>query len=289
LLRAQPGTAFIATWDDLIAGDRRLARGYLSAEMSNLGRDVARVHLRILGQDRELELPIRTGAATLDDLLPAARELSRRATEIAVAATAAEGAVISCHAGCGACCRRQLVPISVVEARALARAVDALPPARREGTRARFAAAVRAIEALGLLDPAAPPGRMTFQSTIADPRRGWSDVVARYFAAGIPCPLLEDDRCSLYEERPLVCREYLATSPPERCTELGAARVVPRPIHGSEVLATAVRELTGEPLPMLPLPLALEWSEAAGAVLDQQTDGDNLFNHLIAAADQLAK
>lgn len=256
--------------------------------MSNLGRDVARVHLRILGQDRELELPVRAGTATLNDLLPTARELSRRATEVAVADVEAEGEVVRCHAGCGACCRRQLVPISVVEARALARAVDALPPARREAVRARFAAAVRALERIGLLDPAAPPGRMLLKSDLADPRRGWSDVVARYFAAGVPCPVLEDDRCSLYEDRPLVCREYLVTSPPERCAQLGAASVVPRPVHGSEILATAVREFTGEPLPMLPLPLSLEWSEAAGALLDREADGDNLFNHLIAAADQLA-
>jgi hypothetical protein len=47
--------------------------------------------------------------------------------------------------------------------------------------------------------------------------------------------------------------------------------------------------MTEGPLPLLPLPLSLEWSEASGAVLDAMTDGDNLFNHLIAAADQLAR
>lgn len=246
----------------------------------------ARVHLILFGEDHALDLPAPAGAATLADLLPAARALSRIATELAVARVEAEGARVTCRAGCAACCR-QLVPISVVEARALAGAVAALPAARRAAVRDRFQAAVRALEGLGLLDPAAPPGRTSLRSALADPRRGWSEVSARYFAAHLPCPLLEDERCSLYEDRPLVCREYLVTTPEERCAALGAARAVPRPAPGSEILATAARELTGEPLPLLPLPLALEWSEAAGALLDLETDGENLLNHLISAADQL--
>lgn len=260
-------------------GDKQVARGYASGAMS----DVARVHLRIFGQDRALDLPAPSGPSTLGDLLPAARELSRRATEIAIA----NADPIECREGCAACCR-QLVPISVIEARALARAVDALPPARRDAMRARFAATVRALEKLGLLDAAAPPGRMMLKSALDDPRRGWADVTARYFAARIPCPLLEDERCALYDERPLVCREYLVTTPRERCAQLGAARAVARPVPGSEVLATAAREWSGEPWPLLPLPLALEWIDARGAELDLESDGDNLFNHLLAAADALS-
>ena len=143
--------------------------------------------------------------------------------------------------------------------------------------------------AVSLLDPSALSGRTSLRTEIDDLESGWCDVSARYFAAQIPCPLLEDERCSVYEERPLVCREYLVTTPAERCAELGGARAVARPIRGSEVLATAARELTGEPLPLLPLPLSLEWSESAGALLDLETDGENLFNHLIAAADMLAR
>jgi Fe-S-cluster containining protein len=248
--------------------------------------DSVRIHLRVLGQERELELPARAGTAPIAELLPTARELSRQVTALAVAHEEAEGRAPSCRAGCAACCR-QLVPISVIEARALARAVDALPPARREAVRARFAAAIAALTRLGLLDPAAPPGRMVLRSAIADPRAAWGDVNRRYFAAQIPCPLLEDERCSLYEERPLVCREYLVTTPAERCAELGGARAIPRPTRTSEALATAVRELTGDPLPMLPLPLALEWSEAAGDRLERLADGENLFNHLISAVDEI--
>lgn len=248
---------------------------------------VERVHLPILGENREIDVPVPEGAAPLGALLPMARAISARAMEIAVAHDEAEGRSVSCRAGCAACCRRQLVPISVVEARALTRAVEALPEPRRTAVRARFAAAVRAMEQTGLLDAGAPRGRMALRSELRDPQAAWGDIVARYFAAGIACPLLEDDRCSMYEDRPIVCREFLATSPAERCQTLGGASTVARPVHGSEALATAVREFTGEALPMLPLPLSLEWSEARGALLDQTTDGENLSNHLLAAVDQL--
>lgn len=244
-----------------------------------------RVQLTILGQTRDLDLPFSDDATTLADLLPAAREASRIATDLAIAAG---GRPVSCRAGCAACCR-QIVPISVVEARAIARAVDALPDDRRRATRARFAQAVKAMEAIGILDPGGEPGRARLRSDSPDPRRGWAEVVSRYWSAQIACPLLVDERCSLYDERPLVCREYHVTSPPERCADPGAADAVKRPLPGSEILATAARSLTEEDLPLLPLPLSLEWGEAAGGMIDQPTDPENLLNHWIAAADDLAR
>jgi hypothetical protein len=39
----------------------------------------------------------------------------------------------------------------------------------------------------------------------------------KYFGLGIACPFLEDESCSIYEHRPMRCREYLVTSPPENC------------------------------------------------------------------------
>ena len=44
-------------------------------------------------------------------------------------------------------------------------------------------------------------------------------------ALGIACPFLEDESCSIYEERPITCREYLVTSPPEYCARVGSEGV----------------------------------------------------------------
>jgi hypothetical protein len=36
----------------------------------------------------------------------------------------------------------------------------------------------------------------------------------------VACPFLEDEACSIHADRPLSCREYLVTSPPELCAAL---------------------------------------------------------------------
>ena len=59
----------------------------------------------------------------------------------AVVAAAEAGKAISCHKGCGACCR-QLVPISRTEGERLVTLVDAMPEPRRAAVLARFADAL---------------------------------------------------------------------------------------------------------------------------------------------------
>src|SRR6185295_18155103 len=126
-----------------------------------------------------------------------------------------EGRSVSCGAACGACCR-QIVPLSAVEARHVAAVVAAMPEARQEEVRARFAAVQRAVREAGVL---------------AGVRRDTPDkaVTARYFALGMACPFLVDESCSIYEDRPLICREFVVSSPAENCKNADAHGV--RSLH----------------------------------------------------------
>jgi Fe-S-cluster containining protein len=239
--------------------------------------DSAKIHLHVLGHDRELDLRVRVGPSSLRDLLPTAREISERVAAIAVEHAIAEGKSISCKAGCGACCR-QLVPISVVEARSLAELVASMPPKRRAELRRRFQEAVRRLEKAGLLDARAKKGRLALLSTAAPGESGFENVSKRYFAEQIACPFLEDESCSIYADRPLVCREYNATTPAEWCRELSArVETAPRPARMSEVLAETASALTGHDFPCIPLTLSLEWSEAHGKSLAGTHDGEAMF------------
>ncbi len=40
-----------------------------------------------------------------------------------------------------------------------------------------------------------------------------------YFALGIACPFLEAESCGIYEERPMICREHLVTTPAACCSD----------------------------------------------------------------------
>jgi Fe-S-cluster containining protein len=155
--------------------------------------------------------------------------------------TAAEaGKAISCRKGCGACCR-QLVPISRTEGEALLALVETMPRERRKAVRARFAAAEAAIGGAGLAE-----------------RGGRSDreMSVGYFALRVPCPFLEEESCSIHPNRPLVCREYLVTSPAELCARPTQDGVIPVPVPK---LSLAARGLQDEQESWFPLAMLMAW------------------------------
>lgn len=159
----------------------------------------------------------------------------------AVVEAAEMGKAISCRKGCGACCR-QLVPVSRTEGERLLQIVDGMPAERRAALTARFADAEKAIEAAGLAD-----------------RKGRSDrdLSTAYFALGVPCPFLEEESCSIHPERPLVCREYLVTSPAELCA--GPAQEGVTPVAVPKV-SMAARGLQDDKDEWFPLAMLMAWA-----------------------------
>src|SRR5262249_42347869 len=157
------------------------------------------------------------GPTRLRVLLPMAQSLTDHMVGAAVKRAEQQGQKVSCQKGCGACCR-QLVPIAEEEARHLRDLVEALPEPRRTEVRSRFREARRRLDEAGLLEKLRHPEECD---------RGDSRSLAlTYFAQGIPCPFLEEGSCSIYRDRPLVCREYLVTSPAPNCS-----RPTPETVH----------------------------------------------------------
>ena len=159
----------------------------------------------------------------------------------AVVEAAEAGKTVSCRKGCGACCR-QLVPVSRTEGERLLQLVETMPAERREALSARFAAAEAAIDRAGLKERG---------------QRSDRELSVAYFAHGIACPFLEDESCSIHPERPLVCREYLVTSPAELCA--GATQEGVTPVEVPKV-SMAARGLQEESDDWFPLALLMAWS-----------------------------
>jgi Fe-S-cluster containining protein len=249
--------------------------------------DTANIHLRLLEKDHTFAVPIPLGERTVLELLPAARELTGRATAAVVEDARAQGRAVSCRAGCGACCR-QLVAISYVEAQDLAELVAGMPPERQAVIRGRFAEAIRRLEAAGVLGPNEPAGERVVLAPDVGDREASLHLAARaYFEQQVPCPFLEEESCSIHPRRPLVCREYHVTSPAENCSRLyqiSVDRLQP-PLHMGDVLAHTAQKVAGTPRAMIPLVLSLEWSEAHGARLKQPRDGMEMFRTMIGEID----
>lgn len=205
----------------------------------------ARVRLADDGEPIDLALTIPAAPVAATAMLPVLQGLSSLFSNRGAAREEAAGKPITCRAGCGACCR-QMVPVAGAEARNLARVVAAMPPDRQAAVRARFDAALAALDAAGLL------ARIEDASTITAADQGMA-----YFRLGIPCPFLEDESCSIHPDRPLGCREYLVTSPPENCADSDTRAIDKVPV-GWEVSRSLFRSPDGEG--WLPLVLALRFA-----------------------------
>ncbi len=159
----------------------------------------------------------------------------------AVVEAAEAGKSVSCRKGCGACCR-QLVPVSRTEGETLLALIGAMPRERRKAVRARFAMAEAAITEAGLAERG---------------ERSDREMSIAYFALRVPCPFLEEESCSIHPDRPLVCREYLVTSPAELCS--GATQEGVTPVAVPKV-SMAARGLQEESDDWFPLALLMDWS-----------------------------
>jgi Fe-S-cluster containining protein len=170
------------------------------------------------------------GETTLSQLLPVLQDLSNDIIGGSEQLVEKAGYSVSCRAGCGACCR-QMVPLSLFEAELLADWINTLPEERRSELEARFDAALLQLRDAGLLARMDPTLRVA-----GSPEE--KALIVEYLRQWIACPFLENEMCSIRPIRPLICREYLVTSPPENCVDPSVYPVVgvPVPLKLSHVL-----------------------------------------------------
>lgn len=204
--------------------------------MADSGRSTATLRLTMGALRIVHPISVPSAPVPATEIVPALQGLVNAVVEAAEA-----GKAVSCRKGCGACCR-QLVPVSRTEGERLLQLVDTLPAERREALLARFAAAEAAIGKAGLID----------RGTRSD-----RELSIAYFALGVPCPFLEEESCSIHPERPLVCREYLVTSPAELCS--GGRQEGVRPVAVPKV-SMAARGLQEESDEWFPLALLMAWA-----------------------------
>jgi Fe-S-cluster containining protein len=160
---------------------------------------------------------------------------------------------VSCRAGCSVCCN-QLVPVNEPEMHALVQLVQQLEPAHRDRVQARFDDIISRLDRAGLTEQLRSPPRdpVAYQKLMLD-----------YFALGAECPFLEEERCSIYADRPSLCRQYNVTSPAHLCSDPfnNDITMVPMPAFVDHLCMNAFADLHNITVKVTPLPLAPEWVE----------------------------
>lgn len=220
------------------------------------------VELTILGARVRGEAKVPAAAVPLEELLPVFRMVTDAVVKISEKSVAQHGKAISCRAGCGACCR-QPVPVSLPEARRVAALVEALPEPRRDEVRAKFMEIEHGVEAAGLMDAFLDPDGLE--------KEQFEHAPMAYFRMGMACPFLVEESCGIYEERPLVCREYLVTSPAAYCAapdeRVEALRL---PLKASEALARLEGTEGRRYVKQIPLGLSLKWCREHAAPTEER-------------------
>lgn len=196
------------------------------------------------------------GQTNLTRILPVLQSLSSSFIDGVTAQLAEGGRAVSCKAGCGACCR-QMVSISIFEAEALSDWIRTLPEEKQEQLASRFHQALLALGAAGIID------RLVNEDWLAETESA-RKLALDYLYARVPCPFLEEESCSIHPIRPLICREYLVTSPPEHCADPAHLQVVPvrLPLNFSRILKAIGKELEQDSRGWIPLVFLFAWMKS---------------------------
>jgi len=204
--------------------------------MVDSGTSTATLRLTVGGLRIAHPITVPNAAVPAATIVPALQGLVN-----AVVSAAESGKEISCRKGCGACCR-QLVPVSRTEGERLLAMIETMPVERQKKLHQRFSEAEKTITAAGLAESR---GREDREMSVA------------YFGLDVACPFLEEESCSIHPDRPLVCREYLVTSPAELCAGPKQENVTPVPVPK---VSLAARKLQDESEEWFPLALLLAWA-----------------------------
>lgn len=211
-------------------------------------------------------------------IIPLMRSLGEEVQTLEIDHVREAGHKLSCHKGCAACCR-MLVPISAPEAFALAQSLDRLAPSERERLLSKIDVAQQQLARAGILK------QLSALSESPDPisDEAIEPLNQAYYALRMPCPFLDNEACSIYDDRPAACRELAVTSPAADCQDMTnqTIRPVPVAVRISTALSLLWADLTATTPRLIPLPLAIDWAKRHQAEQARQWAGTELFEKAI--------
>ena len=240
----------------------------------------ANIQIKLYGKPVELNLVVAGEPIKPTRMLPVLQQITNQFTDTAVEVFLGDGEKISCQAGCGACCR-QPVPLAEIEAYQIADLVENLPEPQRTKIKQKFADACRELENINWFD------RMEniYKSTSPTKKEEVENLALEYFAKRIACPFLEAESCSIHQDRPLACREFLVTSPAENCQNPTPKNI--KHVKMEFKISTLVRTLwKTENLPnmdVVTMIYALQWSKKHPDKFAEKPGGEwlqDFFNYL---------
>jgi len=214
----------------------------------------AKIVINIRTRPKEFDVTVPVGKSSPQVILPFVQEIADQVVEAAVEVTEKEGKSISCKKGCAACCA-QLVPISETETQFIFQKIASMAKKKRQAIMQRFEAAKLVFEGAGIWEDLLQPHLLKKE------RR--KELGLKYFQLQQFCPFLENGACSIHEQRPIACREYLVTSDASHCRNPQEGNIdgVDVPTTTSRALGKLCEDDANHVSNWVPLIVAPYWQE----------------------------
>lgn len=196
--------------------------------------EVVDAEIQVLGKPLRFRIGVQDWMAPMSALVPVARVICDELLNAVLDDHIRKRGTVSCRKGCAACCS-YLVALSMPEVFQLRKEFSQMPADDRIPILKSCVNAARKI--LKQEKTQSQINEFTDLQQISD----W------YMGLNLRCPLLKDGLCSIYDERPLACREYFVQSPPDWCFT-GQSRnpdpeVVQLPVSVAEVLGQVAADM----------------------------------------------
>lgn len=227
-------------------------------EISRLG-----LELELYEQIYNFDIVCRTRRVKIDQLTYPANQISDFVCNKASEKQSLYGNCISCQKGCSACCS-YVISVSPAEVFSIMKRLARLD--RKAKTHLLRKMTVEARKIIHNISPIIGAGEIEEDNLY--------NVAKWYDNLDIQCPFLENRVCSIYSDRPIVCREFMVNSSSKQCKAglAGNRNVIDLPIKMAEILTeVCAKLLDSEPMTTF-LPLASAWSDNYSYILDKTFD-----------------
>lgn len=219
-------------------------------------QEIIDLEIDIDGKMIQFQIGVTDGQMTLADIVPLAHTVVDKIIDVTVAKIESDADIIPCRRRCASCCS-YLVPISVPEAFWLPKEIFTGPnPQRRKRMRACLLASRRILRH--------QPPKLFINQKLQTPQ-GPSDMnlISNWYKnLKLQCPFLDNQICTIYQARPLACKEHMVTGSPKACKGgLEKAQVVEIPVPMTDVLALLAAEIEETEPEAIIMPLLLAWCD----------------------------
>ncbi len=220
------------------------------------GAETISFELDILGETVRFSISVAQKKARLSDIAPLARTLSTKLALVVLDRLRRNGQVVPCRKACSACCN-YLVPLSVPEAFRLREELLALPAEQGKAVLQSCLDTAKRI-----LDKK-PKEFDINELTEAESQIQISQLGKWYAGLKLACPFLSDSLCTLYENRPVACCEYIVTGSALLCEAewTDESQIVQMPVSVLQCLGQLTADLEQSNIEAVILPLALPWTQ----------------------------